>query len=248
MTALFTVTGLRRSYGRLQAVDGIDLAIEAGCRHALIGCNGAGKTTLLHMLAGTIRVTAGRIEYDGANITQASPAARARAGIARSFQTPAVFDTLSILENLILGASPHVRTRRWRPGTRRAELAARSLEQLEPLGLADHAHKTAGELSHGQRRLLEIAMALVASPRLLLLDEPAAGLTDTDMARLRDCLGQLPADLTVVLVEHHQDLVAAIADVVTVLHEGRVLTQGTPAQVAAHPLVAEVYLGTGAST
>ncbi|MGH8876677.1 MAG: ABC transporter ATP-binding protein [Stackebrandtia sp.] len=234
---LLSVAGLRRSYGQLHAVNNVDWSVRAGQRHALIGCNGAGKTTLLHLLAGTVRPSAGKIIYNGRDITRKSQASRSRLGISRTFQTPKLFDTLTALENVEVGALPHgVRTK--------AKLAALALDQLDALGIADRASTVAGELSHGQKRLLEIAIALASGPKLLLLDEPAAGLTDADLERMLACLRDLPSDLTVVLVEHHQDLVTAIAEVVTVLHEGQVLTAGTPAEVAAHPEVAEVYLGT----
>ena len=234
---LLRVQGLRKSYGRLHAVDNVDWSVAAGQRHALIGCNGAGKTTLLHLMAGTIRPSAGRIVYNGGDITRKSPAARSRLGISRTFQTPKLFESLTALDNVAVGARPH--------GLRsRAKVAARARQQLDALGIADRAHDTAGELSHGQKRLLEIAIALASGPRLLLLDEPAAGMTDADLERMLECLRELPEELTVVLVEHHQDLVTAIAEEVTVLHEGQILTAGTPAEVAAHPQVAEVYLGT----
>lgn len=239
------VVGLRRSYGRLNAIDGVDLVVESGSRHALIGCNGAGKTTLLHVLAGTIRPTAGRIRYGDKDITGWSPAARSRAGIARTFQAPALFDSQTVLDNLLLAGWPH--DRRWGRGGRRAGLRAAALDRLDRLGIADQAAVPAGRLPHGRRRLVEIAMALVARPRLLLLDEPAAGLTDDDTEQLVSALGALPAELTVVLVEHHQDVVAELADTVTVLHDGVVIASGSHAQVAADPEVVRVYLGTGMS-
>ncbi|GAA4906952.1 amino acid/amide ABC transporter ATP-binding protein 1, HAAT family (TC 3.A.1.4.-) [Stackebrandtia albiflava] len=246
MTDLLTITGLRRDFGSLRAVDGFDLTLAEGDRHALIGCNGAGKSTVLHMVAGAVRPTGGRIAFAGTDVTRKPAHRRSRLGIARTFQTPAPLDSFTCLENLTLAARPHDATSRWRPSRRRAALAERATAQLAALNLADRADTPASALSHGQRRLLEIAMALMAGPRLLLLDEPAAGLTDADMARLLECLGSLPAELTVLLVEHHQDVVTAIADTVTVLHNGRTLTSGTPAEIAADPQVAEVYLGTAA--
>lgn len=242
---LLSVENLSRSYGKLRALDGVVLTVDEGARHALIGCNGAGKTTLLHLLAGTIRASGGRIHYRGKNITRLNPARRARLGIARSFQTPAVFDSLTAFDNLTVAATPHLGGAPWRLASRAAQARDRAEEQIELLGIADCAPRLAGELSHGQRRLVEIGMALVSRPRLLLLDEPAAGLTDTDMERLLDALRQLPTELAVVLVEHHQDLVTEIADSVTVLHEGQILAEGSPEEIAADPQVAEAYLGTG---
>lgn len=248
MTALLTVERLSRSYGRLRALDRVDLTVDEGARHALIGCNGAGKTTLLHLLAGTIRSSGGRIHYRGRDITRTSPAKRARLGIARSFQTPAVFDSLSAYDNLVVAAGPHVPRGLLRLAPGRAAARDRADEQVALLRIGDFVDRAAGQLSHGQRRLLEIGMALVSRPRLLLLDEPAAGLTDTDMELLLEVLRQLPAELAVILVEHHQDLVTEIADTVTVLHEGEILSEGSPEEIAADPKVTEAYLGTGATS
>lgn len=245
MDPLLHAVNVRRSYGKLHAVDGVDLTVSAGDRHALIGCNGAGKTTFLHLIAGTVRVSAGRIEFAGRAVTGVSPARRARRGIARTFQTPALLDSLTAAQNLYLGCKPSVGAGLGPKHRRRAR--RRAIDQLEALGLADRAETPAGELAHGQRRLLEIGAALAAQPRLLLLDEPAAGLTDEDLRLMLDCLKALPSELAMILVEHNQDVVAEIADTVTVLHEGSVLTSGTPAQVATHPQVVEVYLGAGAA-
>lgn len=241
---LLIADNLVRHYGQVRAVDGFSLALRKGERHALIGCNGAGKSTVLHMIAGAVKPTSGRIRFDGGDITGKASHRRSRRGIARTFQTPALLDTFTCLENLTMAARPHRRRHRWRPSARRWYLVEAAMRQLEVLDLADQADLPAGELSHGRRRLLEIAVALMGTPQLLLLDEPAAGLTDTDTAALVDCLRSLPDDLTVLLVEHHQDVVTAIADAVTVLHEGRELATGTPAEIAADPRVAEVYLGT----
>jgi len=240
---LLSATGLRYTYQRLAAVDGVDLHLTAGARHALIGPNGAGKTTLLHLLAGTLRPVGGRIRLAGRDITRAGPARRARLGVGRSFQTPALLNSLSTVDNLVLAAWRHTRISRWAP-TRYRHLARRGLDQLAALGLADHAHQPAGALAHGQRRLLDIAVALAGAPKLLLLDEPAAGLPDADLQRLHTVLHGLPTEVAVVLVEHNLDLVAATATTVTVLHQGRILATGTPADVAADPTVREVYLGT----
>ncbi len=241
---LLVVDDLVRHYGRVHAVDGFSFTVAQGDRHALIGCNGAGKSTVLHMIAGAVKPTSGRIRFDGVDITRRASHRRARRGIARTFQTPALLDTFTCLENLTTAARPHRTQYRWQPAARRRYLAAEAMRQLDTLGLADDAETVAGELSHGRRRLLEIAMALMSEPRLLLLDEPAAGLTDSDTEALVECLRGLPEELTVLLVEHHQDVVTAIADDVTVLHEGRELATGTPAEIAADPRVAEVYLGT----
>jgi branched-chain amino acid transport system ATP-binding protein len=246
MTVVLRADRLTRRYGSLIAVDNVDLALEAGARHALVGANGAGKTTLLHLLAGTLRPTAGQVLFHGRDITRTAPVTRARYGLARTFQTPALLDTLSALDNLIVAAWRHTGIRGRLPVRRCRELAARSLHRLDALGLATLADQDAGALSHGQRRLLEIAVALAGRPSALLLDEPAAGLADTDLDQLVTVLHQLPADVAVLLVDHDQDLVAAFATTVTVLHHGRVVATDTPAHIRAHPAVASI--GTAAVT
>jgi ABC-type branched-subunit amino acid transport system ATPase component len=245
VTTLLSVAGATRRYGRLLALDRVDLVLGEGARHAVIGPNGAGKTTLLHVIAGTVRPTAGRVRLSGRDVTLASPARRARLGIGRTFQTPAVCQTLTALDNVVLGAWAHAGGRRGAWPARYRRLAARGMDLLDTLGLADLAHRPAGSLAHGQRRLLEIGAALAGRPRLLLLDEPAAGLTDSDLPRLLRCLRELPAHVAVLLVEHHLDVVTTVADTVTVLHHGRAITTGTPRQVTADPTVTELYLGTG---
>jgi ABC-type branched-subunit amino acid transport system ATPase component len=226
MTPVLRATGLVRRYGRLSVVDGVDLELAAGERRALIGPNGAGKSTVLGLLAGTVRPSSGRIRFGARDITRAGAQRRARFGIGRTFQTPAVFATLTVHENLRLAA---------RTGA--------GLAHLDTFGLGPVSGRAAGALPHGRRRLLEIAMALAGEPRVLLLDEPAAGLTDGETGTLLDSLRHLPEPVAVLLVEHNQEFVRAFADTVTVLHQGRVLARGTPAEIAVDPAVLEVYLG-----
>lgn len=239
MSNVLTLRGLVCRFGRLAALDGVDLDLPEGQRHAVIGPNGAGKTTLINVVSGAVRPNRGQVVLAGRDLTTTSPARRARAGIARTFQTPALADSLTVADNLAIGAWRHVPRR-----GRAAGAAARAYEQADALGLADLATVPAGQLAHGQRRLLEIGVALAAAPRLLLLDEPAAGLAAADLPVLLDSLRRLPAHVTVLLVEHHMDVVTAVADQVTVLHHGQVLAQGSPADIGSHPAVAEVYLGT----
>lgn len=244
MDPLLRLERLTRTYGGLTALDGLDLRLSRGARHAVVGPNGAGKTTLLHLVAGAARPTGGEIRYAGRDITHTGPSARARLGIARTFQTPALCGTLTALDNVVLGAWHHPGTpgpARWM--ARHRQLVARCREMLDTLGMGAVAQQPAGTLPHGQRRLLEIGTALAARPRLLLLDEPAAGLSEDDLPRLVECLRALSDDVAVLLVEHHLDLVSAVADQVTVLHHGRVLTTGTPTQVTADPEVTDTYLG-----
>ncbi|OPC80566.1 hypothetical protein B4N89_06000 [Embleya scabrispora] len=242
--ALLTITGLTRRYGALAAVDGLDLTVRRGARHALLGPNGAGKSTVLAMIAGANPVTSGTIVFDGCDITDLAPARRSRLGIARAFQQPAVVPSLSVLDNVTLAAWRHARRGgiAWRPGRYRA-LAGEAAIHLETVGLTARADEIAGELSHGSRRLLDIAMALAGHPKLLLLDEPAAGLTDTDIELLADVLKALPAEVTMVLVEHNFALVREVTDTVTVLASGQLLATGTPDEIAEDRAVRDTYLG-----
>lgn len=242
--ALLTITGLTRRYGALAAVDGLDLTVRRGARHALLGPNGAGKSTVLAMIAGANPVTSGSIVFDGRDITDLAPARRSRLGIARAFQQPAVVPSLSVLDNVTLAAWRHARRGgiAWRPARYRA-LAGEAAIHLETVGLTARADEVAGELSHGSRRLLDIAMALAGHPKLLLLDEPAAGLTDTDIELLADVLKALPAEVTMVLVEHNFALVREVTDTVTVLASGQLLATGTPDEIAEDRAVRDTYLG-----
>jgi branched-chain amino acid transport system ATP-binding protein len=231
-TGVLAAHGVSRRFRATLAVDRVDFTLGAGARHAVIGPNGAGKSTLLNLLTGSLRPNTGHIRLNGRDVTRRSPAGRARLGLARTFQTPAVFDSLSTLDNM-LAAGWHGRRAR----SREAQ------QGLEAIGLGAHTGHLAGALSHGQRRLLEIAMALAGNPRVLLLDEPAAGLGDNDLQRLVACLHGLPEDIAVLLVEHNQDVVTAIAHRVTVLHQGRVLVTGTPEEIKSNQEVADIYLG-----
>lgn len=236
MTGLLSVVGLTCRFGRLVALDRVSLDLYPGERRAVIGPNGAGKTTLVNVVTGVVRPTRGRVLLDGRDITRAGPAQRARSGVARTFQTPALAGSLTALDNVLLGL-------RHRPGQGRSARVDRARGWLADLGLDRLAGVPSGQLAHGQRRLLEIAVALAAEPRLLLLDEPAAGLTDADLPLLLAALDRLPDQVTVLLVEHHLDVVTAVADAVTVLHQGQVLATDKPAVIATHPAVSEVYLG-----
>ncbi|MGW0644146.1 ABC transporter ATP-binding protein [Streptomyces badius] len=240
---------LTRRYGTLTAVDDVSLRLSPGARHAVIGPNGAGKTTLLNLIAGTDRPDHGTIALDGVDITRKPTAQRSRLGIARSFQQPSVIGELSVLENVVLAGWPHHPRRRgaWRRPSRYRLHKESAGRHLETVGLADLAHRPAATLSHGRRRMLDLATALAGSPRLLLLDEPAAGLTDGDIGRLLGIIGALPPAVAVVLVEHHVEVVAELATSVTVLAAGKVLVDGPTQEVLAHPEVREAYHGTAPS-
>ena len=248
MTALLVLTGLTRSFGSTTAVDALDLEIAAGSRHAVIGPNGAGKTTLLDLIAGELAPTAGRQEFDGHDITHVSRSKRSRLGIARTFQQPAVCDSLTALDNVAMAAwrLSGVRMKWRRPSYSR--LTGECLPHLEAVGLRSLALREAGTLAHGERRMLDIAMALAARPKLLLLDEPAAGLTEDGITHLIAAIEALPGEVTVVVVEHDFAFVSAVADTVTVLHDGRELATGTPAEIAADAAVHAAYLGSATET
>jgi branched-chain amino acid transport system ATP-binding protein len=241
VTSILHLDGLTHRYGRVTTLDDLTLDITTGTVHAVIGPNGAGKSTLLNLIAGTLAPGRGRIVFDGTDITRHRADRRARAGIGRTFQHPGTFAELPVIANLALAV-------RRRPGREARDRAAeRMWQMLHQVGLSRHAFDPAGRLSYGQRRLLEIAMALAGRPRLLLLDEPSAGLSPTDIAQITQALHGLSADVTVILVDHHLDLVWDLADTVTVLDRGRALTTGTPDHIRAHPDVRAAYLPTTAT-
>ncbi|RPK69263.1 Sulfate/thiosulfate import ATP-binding protein CysA [Streptomyces sp. ADI96-02] len=241
------LTGLTRRFGSLTAVDGVGLRLPSGARHAVIGPNGAGKTTLLNLIAGTDRPDRGTIALDGRDVTRTPVARRSRLGIARSFQHPVVTGELTVLDNVVLAGWQHHPQRRgaWRSPSRYRRHTESALRRLEAVGLAALAHRPASTLSHGQRRMLDLAAALAAEPRLLLLDEPAAGLTDDGIGRLLVLLSGLPENVTMVLVEHHVEVVAELADTVTVLRAGQVLVTGPTREALAHPEVRDAYRTAG---
>ncbi|MEU1686566.1 ATP-binding cassette domain-containing protein [Micromonospora sp. NPDC005707] len=242
MTPLLSAHGITVRYGSLAALDGVDLSIMPGQRHALIGPNGAGKTTLLDVLGGSTRAGGGHVLLAGRDVTRLGPAARARRGVGRIHQRPAVWSTLTVRENLLVAALPRaVRPGRWHPSARRRAAARTADALLARVGLTGIAAIPAGHLAHGQRRQVEIAMGLAGRPRLLLLDEPAAGLSTVEVGWLMEFLRTLPRAVAVLLVEHRLDLVYALCDTVTVLRDGRTLATGTPAQIRASGPVREAY-------
>ncbi|HVQ96063.1 MAG TPA: ABC transporter ATP-binding protein [Mycobacteriales bacterium] len=244
MTALLRCVGVQRSYGAVRALDGVDLAVEQGARHALIGPNGAGKTTLLRLIAGTQRLTEGGIWFAGQDVTGNPETHRARHGIGQTFQQSSLFRTLTAADNVALAVQRR-HGRPWLPVPARPRWAARVDELLALVGLAHRSTHRVDTLPYAECRLLEVAVALATEPRLLLLDEPMAGVSSAASTRLLDLLRGLPADITLVFVEHDLDVVFGLASTITVLHLGRVLMTGTPAEVQASPQVRHAYLGTG---
>jgi urea transport system ATP-binding protein len=234
------VDGLDVRFGTFQAIDHLAMAIDYGEIRAVIGPNGAGKTTLLDVISGITRPSAGRVLFDETiELTRRSEWEIARVGVRRKFQKPSVFDALSVRENVDAGVVAGFRSRR-----PRREVDARIDEILETVGLAEHATRLAGELAHGQKQWLEIGMVLGSDPKVLMLDEPVAGLTDEETERTAELVRSLRnPGRAIVVVEHDMDFVERIADRVTVLHEGRTLFEGSMANVRADRRVIEVYLG-----
>jgi urea transport system ATP-binding protein len=227
-------------FGSFRAIDALSLAIDFGEVRAVIGPNGAGKTTLLDVISGITRPKLGRVIFDDAtDITRASEAAIARAGVRRKFQKPSIFEGLSVHQHLAIGAQGGLRR-----SLSRAMLVDRVNEVLEAVGLADLAHRSASELAHGQKQWLEIGMVLASNPKVVMLDEPVAGLTEEETERTVALVRSLKRpDRAIVVVEHDMDFVEQIADRVTVLHEGRTLFEGSMANVRADQRVVDVYLG-----
>jgi branched-chain amino acid transport system ATP-binding protein len=238
--------GLRKSFGGNVVLDGVDLAFPPRRLSALIGPNGAGKTTCFNLLTGFLSPDAGRILLKGADITGLSPDRRARLGICRSFQILNLFDDYSVLENIRV-ATPAMRRRAadcWTPAgeVRDAEDKAAAVSRL--IGLHGREHVAARFLSYGQRRLLEIGVALAGEPELLLLDEPTSGLGRRPMDMLRELVQRLAERLTIVVIEHDMDFVLRLSHHVAVLHRGQVIAEGPPEAIRDHPEVREAYLGT----
>jgi branched-chain amino acid transport system ATP-binding protein len=237
---------IAKRYGKFSALSGVDLNIAAHTVHSVIGPNGAGKTTLFHVLTGTVPVTAGRIVFDGHDVTHEPDHRRVKQGIARSFQVTSLFANLSVHENLRLAAQGVEARRALNPWTPpRGALAHRDIVDaiLERLALQRHATALAGVLSHGQQRRLEVGMALAARPKAIFLDEPTSGMGIDDLDDMKRLIHSLRDEYTVVLIEHNMDIVMDISDTITVMQQGRVLVEGKPAEIRGDERVRSAYLG-----
>lgn len=244
MTPALVVDGLTKAFGALVAVRDVSLAVNPGERRAIIGTNGAGKTTLFNLIAGDFRPTHGSLRVFGESIAQVPAYRRTRLGISRTYQTSRVLNGLTVLENLYLavrGVQPYRFSIRWPKAS--DEHRVRSVELAGRVGLEARVNVMASELSHGEQRQLEIGMALAGRPKLLLLDEPAAGLSPVERPKLTEMLRRLPAEVTVVLIEHDMDVALQVADRVAVMHDGALVFEGSPRDTAASPLVQSLYLG-----
>lgn len=240
-----SVEGLSRHFGSLKAVQDVSFEVRAGTRHALIGPNGAGKSTLFALIAGAMPATAGTVRLHGQDITSLSEHARATRGLVRTFQHSSLFLSATARENVLLAVQRRqgVQARPWGAITRRRDLLEEAEAVLEQFHLLDRAGAVAGALSHGERRQLEVAVALATSPSVLLLDEPAAGMSPADTHAFQEVVLELPREVTVLLVEHDLDLVFGLAEQVSVLHLGEHLITGDPVQVRASDAVQKAYLG-----
>ena len=242
---LLQTKALRKTFGALVATDAVEFSVREGETHAIIGPNGAGKTTFIGQLAGNLRPDAGRIVFAGEDITHLPAQRRARKGLARSFQITSIYREFSALDNVALAVQAHAghSFRFWKAAREDRLLTEPALRILESIGLHERKNVLAAELSHGEQRQLEIAMALATRPRLLLLDEPVAGMGTDESLRMVKYLESLKGGKTIVLVEHDMDAVFSLADRISVLVYGRIIATGTPAEIRANADVRIAYLG-----
>jgi branched-chain amino acid transport system ATP-binding protein len=242
---LLQVVNLRKSFGALKATDGVDLEIREGETHAVIGPNGAGKTTFIAQLAGNLRPDTGRIHFAGEDITALPAHRRARKGLARSFQITSIYREFSVLDNVALAVQAHAghSFRFWSAAREDDRLRAPARAVLETVGLQEKMNVLAGNLAHGEQRQLEVAMVLATTPRLLLLDEPMAGMGTDESRRMIGLLSSLKRKQTIVLVEHDMDAVFRLADRISVLVYGRIIATGSPEQIRMNEEVRRAYLG-----
>jgi branched-chain amino acid transport system ATP-binding protein len=236
--------GIGRRFGGVVAVAGVDLDVHPGERRAILGPNGAGKTTLFNLISGEYPPTGGTVELFGADVTALPARRRARLGLSRTFQTSRLFGGLSVDDNLYLAVlgvrDGHFRLVR---NKQDAELRERGRAMADAVGLGDKLDVLVAELSHGEQRQLEVGMARAADPQLMMLDEPAAGLSRAERVKLTELLLSLDPAITLILIEHDMDVALRVAEWVTMMHDGRVIVEGTPAEIRANELVHDLYLG-----
>ncbi len=245
MASPLVVRELSKDFGALRAVDGVSLEIQDGQVHSLIGPNGAGKTTVFNCVSGFLRPAGGQVLLDGLDVTGWPAHRLVAAGLARTFQITKVFGDLTVFENVALGARSRLgrNLQMWRDARNVADAQAGAEEILDMLGLAEHAGANADHLAHGDKRILEIAIALALRPRLLMLDEPTAGMSPGETAHIGDLIRRIAKHTSVLLVEHDMEMVLGISDEITVMTQGRVIASGTPDAVSRDPHVQDAYLG-----
>ncbi|HEY8465615.1 MAG TPA: ABC transporter ATP-binding protein [Solirubrobacterales bacterium] len=241
---ILSLKGIGRRFGGLDAVRGVDLEIKPGERRAILGPNGAGKTTLFNLISGEFPPTSGTVHLFGVDVSEMPARKRARMGLARTFQTSRLFGGLTVEDNVYL-AVLGVRDGHLRPviNGEDSEMRERAREIAVQMGLEEVLDREVAELSHGEQRQLEVAMARATEPKLMLLDEPAAGLSRTERQRLTELLMGLPSDITLVLIEHDMDVALRVASWVTMMYEGQVIAEGTPDEIRANETVHDLYLG-----
>ena len=242
---ILSIRGLRKSFGTTEIIRGVDLELAAGERRALIGPNGAGKSTLFHLISGNLRPTAGEIVFDGERIDGRAPQHINRLGLARSFQITNIFPKLSVFENIRLAVMQRYRMQYsfWRVLDRVAPLREETEQLLERVRLQPHAASLAGELTYSGQRSLELAMTLACDPKVILLDEPMAGMSSEETEYTSNLIRELTVGRALLIVEHDMDVVFALGDRISVLVYGQVVATGTPAEIRADPGVREAYLG-----
>ena len=245
MSSVLETRGLCKSFGALTVADQINFRLEAGSRHALIGPNGAGKTTFVNLLTGRLTPTSGQVFIGGQDVTALPQAERVRRGLGRTFQINSLFKKMSVLDNVALGVAERLKVadKLWQPARAFNAVRDESMALLELLGIAADAGLRITDLPYGKQRLVEIAIALGLQPKVLLLDEPAAGVPSMESDRILQALDALPTDMAILIIEHDMDLVFRFAKRITVLVQGEVLCEGTPQEIAADKRVHQVYLG-----
>jgi branched-chain amino acid transport system ATP-binding protein len=243
--ALLEVVELAKRFGGIVATDRVSLTVERGELHALIGPNGAGKTTLIHQLSGALPPDAGRIVFEGREITRASFHERVRLGLARSYQVTSIFRRFTVIDNVVLAVQARSGSSLafWRPRAGESALYDEARRLLGEVGLAGREQVPAGSLAHGEQRALEVGLALATDPRLLLLDEPMAGQGPEESERMIELIGRLKGVLTILLIEHDMDAVFRLADRISVLVNGRIIATGLPDEIRSNPEVKRAYLG-----
>jgi len=245
VTDALEAQGLIKAFGGLTATDNLSLSVAPGEIHAVIGPNGAGKTTLVNLLSGMMRPDAGRILFNGGDITRMAAPARVKAGLARSYQITSIFRDFTVLENVMLSVQARQghSFRFWKPVSRDTSLMDPARELLAQVGLGDRVDMRAGDLAYGEQRQLEIAISLATEPSFLLLDEPMAGMGPEESQKMIAFLRALKGDYTMLLIEHDMDAVFVLADRITVLVYGKVIASGAPEEIRNDPAVREAYLG-----
>ena len=243
--AALIATDLHKRFGGLHAVRGVSLSVRTGEIHAVIGPNGAGKSTLINLLTGDLRATSGAITIGGQDVTRLDPARRGKAGMGRSYQKTTIFPAFSVFENVRLAAQARSSgpMRMFAHALSDAEVNRTATEAVETAGLTDRLATTASRISHGEQRQLEVAMVLATRPRIILLDEPLAGMGHSEAARMIELIGRLGKAQALLIVEHDMDAVFSLAQRLTVMADGAVIGSGTPGQVRANPAVRSAYLG-----